>query len=84
MLDNDIRNQTSAIDHEESANRDYHYILENEAKTKELDDDRYDREAASDEALLLKKQEELNGIDTGIAKIEEEFKKNAELQKIIS
>lgn len=43
------------LEHEEAASRDYHYILENEAKTKELDDDRYDREAVADTELLKMK-----------------------------
>ena len=71
------------LEHEEGANREYHYILENEAKTKELDDDRFDREAVADTELLKMKRGELDALNVNIDQIEEEFKKNADLQKII-
>lgn len=67
------------LEHEEGANREYHYILENEAKTKELDDDRFDREAMADTELLNMKRGELDALNVNIDQIEEEFKKNADL-----
>lgn len=53
--------------------------MENEAKTKELDDDRFDREAMADTELLNMKRGELDALNVNIDQIEEEFKKNADL-----